>query len=55
LLYRWIAQAAQAAQTDVLLQALSFAVTGSDGNKVIAIDRPNCIFKADKQCFLFQQ
>jgi hypothetical protein len=38
---------ASLADSDVLLQAVSFAITGSDANKVVAIDRQQCIFKME--------
>ena len=37
--------AASHAETDVLLQAVGFALTGSDNAKVSVIDRKNCIFR----------
>jgi hypothetical protein len=30
---------------DVLLQAVSFAITGSDGTDVVAVDRKQCVFR----------
>lgn len=33
------------ADSDVLLQAVSFAVTGSDANRVVVVDRAKCIFR----------
>jgi len=45
-----IGPAAYAAD-DVLLQAVSFALTGSDGSKVVAVDRAQCIFKIDNETY----
>ena len=36
---------------DVLLQAVSFAITGSDGSKVTAIDRARCVFKVEDDTY----
>jgi hypothetical protein len=36
---------------DVLLQAVSFAITGSDGAKVTAIDRAQCVFKVEDDTY----
>jgi len=35
------------AETDVFLQAVGFALTGSDNSKVTVIDRKNCVFRVD--------
>ena len=40
-----ISSAAFSADPDVLMQAVSFAVTGSDATKVVAVDRAQCVFK----------
>jgi hypothetical protein len=45
--------AASLADSDVLLQAVSFAITGSDASKVVAIDRQRCIFKVDDDTYYF--
>jgi hypothetical protein len=34
-----------AGDSDVLTQAVSFAITGSDATKVVVVDRAQCIFK----------
>ena len=36
---------ASLAESDVLLQAVSFAITGSDASKVVAKNQRQCIFK----------
>lgn len=41
------------AESDVLLQAVSFAITGSDGANVIQIDRANCVFRIEDETFYF--
>lgn len=46
-----IGRAALASESDVLLQAVSFAITGSDGSNVIAIDRARCVFKLGNDTF----
>lgn len=46
-----IAQAAFGSESDVLLQAVSFAITGSDGSKVSTIDRAHCVFKIGEDTF----
>jgi hypothetical protein len=35
------------AEDDVLLQAVGFAITGSDDAKVLAVDRAKCIFRVE--------
>jgi hypothetical protein len=35
------------ADSDTLLQAVGFALTGSDNAKVQPIDRANCVFRVD--------
>jgi hypothetical protein len=35
------------AETDVFLQAIGFALTGSDNTKVTVVDRKNCVFRVD--------
>lgn len=39
------------AESDVLLQAVSFAITGRDNAKVQPIDRGNCVFRIDSDVF----
>jgi hypothetical protein len=41
------------AASDVLLQAVSFAVTGSDANEVLVLHRQHCIFQVDSQTYYF--
>jgi hypothetical protein len=48
-----IAGGVAVAESDVLLQAVSFAVTGSDANKVIIIDLPQCIFRVKDDTYYF--
>jgi hypothetical protein len=36
---------------DILLQAVSFAITGSDGSNVTAIDRAQCVFKVENDTY----
>jgi hypothetical protein len=43
--------AAALAEPDVLLQAVSFAITGSDASKVVAINRQQCIFKVENYAY----
>jgi hypothetical protein len=47
----WINQAA--ADSDVLSQAVSFAVTGSDANRVVVVDRAKCIFRVKSNTYYF--
>ena len=44
---------ALAANDDVLMQAVSFAVTGSDANKVVVVDRAQCIFRVKDDTYYF--
>jgi hypothetical protein len=46
-----IPSAAFSADPDVLMQAVSFAVTGSDATKVVAVDRAQCIFKVGEDTY----
>lgn len=39
------------AESDILLEAISFAITGSDGANVIPIDRAKCIFRISDDTF----
>jgi hypothetical protein len=48
-----IPSAAFSADPDVLMQAVSFAVTGSDATKVVAVDRAQCIFKVGEDTYYF--
>jgi hypothetical protein len=48
-----IAQVARAETSDVLLQAVSFAVTGSDANRVVPVDLANCIFRVKSNTYHF--
>jgi hypothetical protein len=41
------------AESDVLLQAISFAVTGSDANRVVAVDRARCVFRVKSDTYYF--
>jgi hypothetical protein len=41
------------AESDLLLQVVSFAVTGSDGSKVVVVDRAQCIFRVRSDTFYF--
>jgi hypothetical protein len=45
--------AALAVNDDVLMQAVSFAVSGSDANKVVVVDRAQCIFKVKDDTYYF--
>src|SRR5882724_11760253 len=38
-------QETASADSDILLQAVSFAITGSDGSKVTTVDRARCVFR----------
>ena len=40
-----VSSVAQAGDPEVLTQAVSFAITGTDASKVIVADRSQCIFK----------
>jgi hypothetical protein len=44
---------ATGAESDVLLQAVSFAITGSDANRVVAVDRARCIFRVKSDTYYF--
>jgi hypothetical protein len=46
-------QAALAAESDVLSQAVSFAVSGSDANRVVAVDRAKCTFRVKSNTYYF--
>ena len=46
-----LAPAQAIAADDILLQAVSFAITGSDGSKVTAIDRAQCVFKVENDTY----
>jgi hypothetical protein len=39
------------AESDTLLQAIGFALTGSDDAKVQTIDRANCVFRIENKMF----
>jgi hypothetical protein len=41
------------AESDVLLQAVSFAVTGSDAANVAVIDRKQCVFRVGSETYHF--
>lgn len=41
------------AESDALLQAIGFALTGSDDAKVQPIDRANCVFRIENEVFHF--
>jgi hypothetical protein len=40
-----LASSVALADSEVLTQAVSFAITGIDASKVIAVDKAQCIFK----------
>jgi hypothetical protein len=46
---------ASLAESDVLLQAVSFAITGSDASKVVAINQRQCIFKVNNYTYYFDR
>jgi hypothetical protein len=46
-----LAPAQAIAADDILLQAVSFAITGSDGSKVTAVDRAQCVFKVEEDTY----
>jgi hypothetical protein len=48
-----LAVAPARADSDVLLQAVSFAVTGSDANRVVVVDRAKCIFRVRSNTYYF--
>ena len=47
-----VAHSAYAAD-DVLTQAVSFAVTGSDANRVVVVDRAKCVFRVKSNTYYF--
>jgi hypothetical protein len=46
-----IAPLARAAESDVLSQAISFALTGSDASRVVPVDRQQCVFRVNSNTY----
>jgi hypothetical protein len=53
MLFGLVIEQAARAESDVLLQAVSFAVTGSDANRVVVVDRLKCIFRVKSNTYYF--